>query len=332
VLVLLSALAVVTLPLPGGAEVRQLPTSLRQLPTKCGKATRAHESTHGHVPVLFVHGFLGTASNWRRSLHGNPSMLATVAEIPGAAVYTFDYHKDASKWVTDQAIGPALAKSIRCLGRAAGQKVVVVAHSMGGLATRVAQGQVIDGHAVSDALARVVTIGTPTRGVILLAFTNDRISKFVVEHFVDALGKACDKPPPRKHKRLCELLDDANAPATKAMAPDSPQLGALPAWAPGVVVHPIAADMRLRVSVFGLGTTVSIGDIVATVASATADASPGQTPRVVHCKIELTDLVNVIDRSPCAHTNEIANRRVIAAVAKQVRIAIREEEQKNPGV
>lgn len=280
------------------------------------------ERATGLTPVLFVHGFFGSPRDFRRERDGRPSMLATIAATDGVAVYTFDYSKHASKWVTDQAIGPALAESIQCLERASGRKVIVIAHSMGGLATRLAQGQVVRGRSVADSIERVITIGTPTRGVILLSFTKDRGSSFVVQTVVDALGELCSEPPRTKRKRLCELLDAANAPATGAMAPGSGQLGALPPWGVGVLVQPIAADLRLRVSVFGYGTTISLGDIVATVGSATADASPGQDATVVRCHAEITDLVEVVDTSPCSHANEVANRRVIEAVRAAVQAAV----------
>jgi pimeloyl-ACP methyl ester carboxylesterase len=304
----------------------------RALPQRCGQAARVPEPPTGLVPVLFVHGFFGEPRDFRRERNGHPSMLAAVAATRGVTIYTFDYSKTSSKWVTDQTIGPALAHSIRCLALASGRKVVVVAHSMGGLATRLAQGQVIEGRAVADSIARVVTIGTPTRGVILLSFTNSHASSLVVQTVADALGKLCSKPPRTKHKRLCELLDAANAPATGAMAPGSGQLAALPAWGSGVVVHPIAADLRLRISVFGYGTTVSLGDIVATVGSATADASPGQHPVVVRCHTGITDLTEVVDTSPCSHANEIANRRVIDDVRGQVRAAVDQAAKRSPSV
>ena len=257
-------------------------------------------------------------------------MLDTVSAIDGVATYTFDYTKHASQWVTDQAIGPALARSIRCLARALDHKVTVVAHSMGGLATRLAQGQVLNGHAVADSLGRVVTIGTPTRGVILLTATTSGISKRVLQTVVDAAGKLCTKPPKKSRRHLCALLDAANAPATSAMTPGSAALAALPAWGDGVIVHPIAGDLQLRVSVFGLGTTTSLGDIVATVGSATADASPGQHPLVVKCHTELSNLDNVVDESPCAHGNLTSNRRIIAGVRKQVEKAVRADARKRP--
>jgi len=313
--------ATLALPAAGAGAV-----TVRTMPKRCGNATRVgSDEGAAAVPVLFVHGFSGSPRDFSHRRDGAPSMLQAVETISGATAYTFDYSERASRWVTDQGIGPALAQSIRCLSAASGRKVMVVAHSMGGLATRLAQGQVVEGRAVAESLARVVTVGTPTRGVILLSFTNNRFSETVVQTAVDGVGKACGEPAAKNKRRprLCELLDAANAPAVTAMAPGSAQLAALPAWGAGVVVHPIAANLRLRISAFGFGTTVSLGDIVATVGSATADASPGEHALEVRCSAELDNLVNVVDASPCSHTNELSNHRIINAVIAQVRVAVR---------
>jgi len=302
-------------------------------PNRCEGAKLAQESARPRraVPVLFVHGFFGAPNDFRRERDGRPSMLSTVAGIEGAAVYTFDYSEHSSEWVTHQAIGPRLARSIRCLVRAFDQEVVVVAHSMGGLATRLAQGQVIDERAVANDLAEVITIGTPARGVLLLTYTGDSVTAKIIQTLLNGAGELCADPSEaRTHERLCELLDAANAPATTAMAPDAGALDALPPWGGDVTVAPIAADLRLRISAFGVGTTVSIGDVVATVHSATADASAGQKPAVVRCHIELSNLADTVDQSPCAHGNELANRRIITAVRKKVRAAVRAVEKERP--
>lgn len=292
-------------------------------PRRCDGAVLAREAqtaSGGAMAVLFVHGFTGSPDDFRRT-RGRPSMLDSVAGIRDVVPYTFDYSAASTHWVTDPAIGPALAKAIVCLANRTGKRIVVVAHSMGGLATRFAQGVEIDGKPVADSIQRVVTIGTPTEGVILLSFTRGDVSQTIVQALVDAAGEACGKKTREKHLHLCELLDAANAPAVSAMAPGSEDLRRLPKWNPRIVVAPIAADLRLRVSVLGLGTTLSLGDIVATVDSATADASRGQRAFVARCKITLDDLFEVVDRSPCSHTNELTNAEIGRAVRAQIRAA-----------
>jgi triacylglycerol lipase len=295
------------------------------LPRTCGKVTRlVGEARRGSTPVLFVHGFAGSPADFRRSL-GAGSMLSTVGAIERTATYVFDYREDSRQWVTDPAIGPALARAIDCLRRKSGRRVMVIAHSMGGLAVRYAQAQTIDERPVADAIARVLTVGTPTHGVILLSVTSGKIGDVLVQAAADALGDACDERPGRKRRRLCALLEAASAPAVAAMTPDSRELAELPPWRPGLGVRPIAADLRLRVSVFGYGTTVSLGDIVATVDSATADGT--QRPLVVQCHTELTKLLDVVDVSPCSHANELANRRILESVRGRVRGAVERDEE-----
>ena len=97
--------------------------------------------------------------------------------VPGVTVVTpFDYYSTAHQatgWVTDPAIGAALATDITCLASASAAQggpgeVIIVAHSMGGLAVRCAVDQacVGQGHkaANADQIGLVVTLGTPNLG------------------------------------------------------------------------------------------------------------------------------------------------------------------------
>lgn len=299
----------------------------RRLPRTCGPVTRrVGTGVSGATPVLFVHGFSGSPGDFRRRLTSAPTMLESVEHIDGAVPYLFDYASRSRQWVTDPAIGRALAEAIVCLRRASGRKVMVIAHSMGGLATRYAQNEVVGGTRVASAIAAVVTIGTPTEGVILLSFTSGKIGDVLVQAAVDAIGDACKDPPGGKRRRLCALLEAASAPAVSAMTPDSEELAALPRWRRGLRVRTIAADLRLRLSIFGFGTTVSLGDIVAEVSSATADGTA--RPIVLACHTGLTDLFDVVDESPCSHANEVANRRVIRAVVDEVQRVVDAETEK----
>ena len=123
----------------------------------------------GRTPVLFVHGFSGRPADFTNAHGGVASMASTVESVPGVATATFDYSKHALDWVTDKRIGPALASAIVCLAQRTHHSVVVVTHSMGGLATRYAQAQTVAGTPVASVIDRVVTIGTPSDGSQLLA-------------------------------------------------------------------------------------------------------------------------------------------------------------------
>jgi triacylglycerol esterase/lipase EstA (alpha/beta hydrolase family) len=114
------------------------------------------------VPVEFVHGFLGKPSAWT-------SMQAALEHVNNLYLdKPFDYSKEDTQWVADPAIGPALALRIECLAtssrKAGGSgKVILIVHSMGGLAAHWAAGDSADAAAVADDLGLVVTIATPTR-------------------------------------------------------------------------------------------------------------------------------------------------------------------------
>ena len=69
------------------------------------------------------------------------SLIGQLQSLPGAAVFTFDYHDFSANWVDHEKLGPALAAAIDCLHEKSGQeKVIVVGHSMGGLIARHALG------------------------------------------------------------------------------------------------------------------------------------------------------------------------------------------------
>lgn len=131
------------------------------------------------VPVVFIHGWTDRATHTDQAdvqgafsrpinLTANRlgradvrrSMIGQAQGIPGAAVFTYDYHPYSGCWVTDGHIGPGLGKVIDCLFAASGQKVIFVGHSMGGLAARYAA-------AVPDRTAKIsrtITFGTPNLG------------------------------------------------------------------------------------------------------------------------------------------------------------------------
>lgn len=131
----------------------------------------AKPSSDGSVfPILFVHGFNDTAKTWTRpaavtwfdtpNISDPKSFIDWIGNIPGALPVVFDYGGHSLEWVNNAAIGPALAKVVDCLARAAGEKVDIVAHSMGGLAAR----HVLGDPKRAAQVSLVVTLGTPNLG------------------------------------------------------------------------------------------------------------------------------------------------------------------------
>ncbi len=275
------------------------------------------------TPVLLVHGFAGRPTDFRRTLNGYPNLLDTVRALPGAAVFTFDYSAHSLEWVTDPAIGPALARAIDCLSIAYARPVIVVAHSMGGLAAQYAQGQVLGGRSVASRLAGVIAIGTPFDGAQFLGVDGGP-SAFVFDRLRDAALGVCDDPiSARPRRSFCDLIGATDTQAVRAMRRGSPKLRALPDWNPRVRIVAMAGDVVFSVGAFGANQDIGIGDVAVGVDSATAGASPGTRPFVARCRESLVDVIDVFDASPCAHANEVANRRIVEQVGDRVRDALR---------
>ncbi len=158
--------------------------------TSASNASGCERNFGTATPVLLVHGFheqpTGPNGVWT---NGTPSMEDAIAKIPGVKVVTpFDYYSTANtatKWVTAPTIGAALASDIICLANASTAnggpgKVILVVHSMGGLAVRCA----VDPACVNRVNTRkpwpaanasqiglVITLGTPNLGSTLAAKT-----------------------------------------------------------------------------------------------------------------------------------------------------------------
>jgi len=133
------------------------------------KACPSPKEIGTRVPVILVHGAAGSPESW--GLPGDSaSMFHQVDQIQGVWTSAFDYTTTSTRWVDDQANGPALAKYIRCVAQASASKdaggngkVIIVAYSMGGLLTRYAA---TTGGEAGD-IAKVITIGTPNTGDFL---------------------------------------------------------------------------------------------------------------------------------------------------------------------
>ena len=294
--------------------------------TGCGPAVASAGRTGERgrsTPVLLVHGFAGGPASFRRTLNGYPSLLGTVRAIPDAAVFTFDYSARSLQWVTDPAIGPALARAIDCLSVAYARSVVVVAHSMGGLAVQYAQGRTLGSGPVAARLAGVIAIGTPFDGAQFLGVDGGP-SAFVFDRLRGAALRACDDPiSARPRRTFCDLIGATDTEAVRAMRRNSPKLRALPEWDASVRVVALTGDVVFNVGAFGASQDFGVGDVAVGVDSATAGASPGTRPFVARCRESLTNVVTVIDLSPCAHANEVANRRIVVQVGDRVRDALR---------
>ena len=116
------------------------------------------------TPVVFVHGFKEGPEAWKNFEDKLNSALPVWT-------YKFNYKEFNTRWVTDPNIGVRLARQIACMAassRAEGGsgKVMVVAHSMGGNATRQA---FKEDSSIKNDVGLVATIGTPNTAPILTA-------------------------------------------------------------------------------------------------------------------------------------------------------------------
>jgi hypothetical protein len=246
------------------------------------------------VPVLLVHGFTATPAMWTT---GSPSMATAITSGLGGTVTVvppFDYSSVNTDWVNAPGIGPDLGARISCLAKASTQqggpgKVIIVAHSMGGLAVRCAVDPGCAGAttANSDQIGLVVTMDTPnlgaTSGVVplglaLCSLVTRNCPGPDLAHRLAPLGRL-----------LCSLLPGclglmarANTPAALAMDPGSQALAKLPLLPASVPVDAIAGKITLRTSLFGGGPLDitgldigDVGDIAVPVASALADGQDG---------------------------------------------------------
>lgn len=258
------------------------------------------------IPVIMVHGWtsqdINTAARTGAFSHfidlsDDPtftpdisrSLIGQLQGIPGAAVFTFDYHPYSARWVDDSYLGPALGKVIDCLYQASGEKVIIVAHSMGGLIARYAATQPgISGSNRETEISTVVTFGTPEIGSVaaLLAETaadlgagvSDELA--IIRLLLSACGKLtsgdietgtlCDDIPPP-----IRTFESASGIALRA---GSPELAALKPWPSSIYVDALAGNVTFELPHPGWFSlpwstrSVDVGDMIVTHGSALAGA------------------------------------------------------------
>ena len=191
------------------------------------------------VPVLMVHGFNADERTWGQK-EDPATMIGRVAGLSNVFVDTFDYRNESRSWVTRENLGPRLAREIACRAASSREqggkgKVVVVAHSMGGLATRFAAAQTVHGRKVSDDIGLVVTIATPNTGSDL------------ARDAAQTARDICNLPPAfRPREVVCDVAVDGvllAISALSALRTGSPELEVLPGWPQGVPVYAMAGNI-----------------------------------------------------------------------------------------
>lgn len=297
--------------IPGLAKAPELDSDLTPSGVKVDETPLIDGS---HVPVVMIHGWTGRGAhseardgafssridltaNKQASTPIERSMIGQTQDIPGTAVYTFDYHNTSARWVNDPSIAPALAKALTCLATAHGHAVIVVGHSMGGLATRAAFDLIAADPAMgppNEYVSDVITFGTPNTGSWLAAVASRTID--VGAAFPGASGSAvvalkslltaCGTLTTSSldAETACSGMDDAlssfDSQAGRALRMGSPEIKALTSWPDDVTVHALAGDIGLEflnVSWFGVtreAGRINTGDFIVRTDSATANSNP----------------------------------------------------------
>ena len=261
------------------------------------------------IPVLLVHGFHEGPAVWTS---GSPSMAQAISKVPGVSVVTpFNYYSTAAQatdWVTDPQIGAKLAADIRCLAKASkaqggAGKVIIVAHSMGGLAVRCAVSvtcvnRVNTGAARAAArpseIGLVITLGTPNTGSWLanmgqaLAYQGSTIARMIANAL--CANPAC-KDFQKAGGTAAAVAMRIGSPELASPKPGPPDPNILPPLPQRIPLYAIAGEIipHAKGQVFGWSYDVPmpdlgkvIGDAVVPVDSALAEAPPNAPPSGSH--------------------------------------------------
>ena len=203
------------------------------------------------TPILFVHGIMSSPAMWDKDGRVGEQTVTEYmnAELskpgaPGGISYTFDWHSKSGyddgkspptlAWVTDSALGPALAGAISCLATKSGRKVVVIAHSMGGLLAKYAVSQ---SKALGD-VSDVFTIDTPLTGAYLARLTVDPNTQTLFSTECQPQGLL------RKNLGfLCRLWERKDDVGMKGLHEGAKESEDLPNWPSSIQIHEIAGEI-----------------------------------------------------------------------------------------
>jgi pimeloyl-ACP methyl ester carboxylesterase len=223
------------------------------------------------VPILLVHGLVGSPSDFTAHANGSEDLIKRLGAIPNVFIDLFSYAGVADRWVTNPGIGQALADRIACLAaksKSAGGigKVVIVAHSMGGLAVREAASLTgsSTGQPASSSIGLLVTVATPNTG----SWSDDLFHEvrdapisnplsgaaWLLQGICGVDGLYGDSVDPN----ICRIVQGSTSEAGTAMIPGSAQLAALPPPPADLPIDAVAGQLTVTTRLFGINKTYTL--------------------------------------------------------------------------
>ena len=199
-----------------------------------------------------------------------------------------------------------------------GHKVIIIAHSMGGLLTEDAS---TIGSVAGD-IAAVFTLGTPFQGSWLDSAANGPLLRVS-----QAIGATCAFGG---IKALCRVVSQRDDPGMKAMPTDAPPGTGWNAleWPGGFPVFPLAASIQQTswqwqpLLVFGPRLPFpDLGDgVVGTSSELNGGTQPTTTCTLpIATSLDLPVFLCLIVTSPCFHTNDPDNQALLDNIINTVK-------------
>ena len=323
---------------------------------------------HGTTPILFVHGINSDHSTWdgQTPVDGtseNPLTYIQTALGPSQVTgYTFDWSEFSGftsngkvSWVTDPPpanLGDLLARAITCVASHAGHKVIIIAHSMGGLLTEYASKATGTG---TD-IAAVFTLGTPYQGSWLASAAIGQGPDQTTNGWAQTLESLCsfhnpaaNQPSPspsvKVHRRpvspidtkivsFCHLLNERNDSGIAAMRLNPPQGGGWEKLQPlpaGIPWYPLAASVQgVSDPISPVRITERLNYVGDGVVSPTSQLAGGSKPTLI-CQVDVTVRLRgrpvrtrqpwVLDAesSPCFHAHEPYDKTLLSTIISTIR-------------
>lgn len=252
------------------------------------------------TPVLLVHGYNDDANRWKNS-YRRFCDARTWATTFNYGDRSARYGDPSLQWVKDARIGPALAQTISDLAAQSAQgngpgKVVVIAHSMGGLALRCALVDACAHHGdLRTKVGAAVTFDTPNTGSFLRGNGSIAESALVTAAtwmvsggcFAAELRAGVAGALLEFATQFCRHLTGVlTGPAAQAFTRGSTQLNTLPELAGDFPLTAVAGRIALKTTLFYHDVTLGhVGDLVVGEDSAFAAARgrPGAEQVTVDC-------------------------------------------------